>query len=59
MPYVTINLMGGRTAEQKKKLHEAVTKAICDSLHVEADKVRIQLVDMSPEDYSVGGTPKG
>lgn len=55
MPFLNIQLMTGRTLEQKKKLVSAVTKAVCDSLDVEPAKVRIILAEIELENYAVAG----
>ncbi|MBV8060659.1 MAG: tautomerase family protein [Alphaproteobacteria bacterium] len=55
MPWVTINLLAGRSSEKKCKLHEAVARAVYETLEIPADRVHVQLVDMKEEDYSVSG----
>jgi 4-oxalocrotonate tautomerase family enzyme len=55
MPWVTINLMKGHSKAQKKKLHETVTKAVAGSLELPLEYVRIQLVEMTPENHSIAG----
>lgn len=56
MPIVQIHLMEGRTLDQKRQLAAKVTQAVCESVNVTPDKVRIILSDMQKEDYSVAGT---
>ena len=55
MPVLQINMLQGRTLEQKRALVDSVTKAVCDSLGSPPEKVRIILNDMPQENYSVGG----
>ncbi|PIR31802.1 MAG: 4-oxalocrotonate tautomerase [Alphaproteobacteria bacterium CG11_big_fil_rev_8_21_14_0_20_44_7] len=55
MPIVNINLIEGRSVEQKRALVESVTKAICESVDVTPDHVRIILQDMARHDYAVAG----
>lgn len=57
MPWVTINVLKGHSAAKKLKLHRAVAKAVCDSLAIPADWVKIQIVEMNPKDHSIGGVP--
>ena len=59
MPWVTINLLAGRSEEKKIALHKSVTKAVAESLGIPAERIHVQLVDMDPADYSVGGNPVG
>ncbi len=56
MPIVQIHLLEGRSTDKKRKLVEKVTKAICESVDVTPEKVRIILSEMAPEHYSVAGT---
>jgi 4-oxalocrotonate tautomerase len=56
MPIVNINLIEGRTLEQKRELVAAVTEAICKTVNVTPDHVRIILQDMAKHDYAVAGT---
>ncbi|MBN1333889.1 MAG: 2-hydroxymuconate tautomerase family protein [Synergistales bacterium] len=55
MPIVQIHLLEGRSLEQKKQLVSEVTGAICRSIEVKPEQVRIILQEMSMDCYSVGG----
>ena len=55
MPIIQVHLLQGRSGEQKKKLVGEMTTAVCSSLGVAPEQVRIILSEMSPEDYSVSG----
>ena len=55
MPVVNIQMFEGRTVEQKRKLVADVTRAICDSLDVTSDRVRIMITDMPRENVAVAG----
>jgi len=46
MPIVEIHLLEGRNVEQKRKLVKEVTDAICRSVDVKPDAVRIIIDDM-------------
>ena len=48
-------MIKGRTIEQKRKLVEKVTKAVCDSVNVGSEKVRIVITDLEPENYGSSG----
>jgi 4-oxalocrotonate tautomerase len=54
MPWVTINLLQGRSEEKKMLLHKSVTKAVADSLGIPVERIHVQLVEMDRTDYSVG-----
>ncbi len=55
MPIVQIHILEGRTVEQKRQMADGVTKAICESLSVPPEKVRIIISNMADEDFSVAG----
>jgi len=55
VPIVQVELFSGRTLEQKRALVDQVTKAICQSLSVPPEAVRIILREMKHEDYAVAG----
>jgi 4-oxalocrotonate tautomerase len=55
MPIIQINLLEGRTTEQKRKLVVNVTEAVVKSLDVKPDSVRIILQEMTKQDYAIGG----
>ncbi len=55
MPIININLLEGRTVEQKRKLVVEITDAVVKSLNVKADAVKIILQDMAKHDYAEGG----
>ena len=54
MPWIEINLLRGRTKDQKRKLLEAVTRAVSDSIDAPLNSIAwIQEVDA--DEYMVGG----
>ena len=55
MPLIHVELVEGRTKEQKKQLGEAITKAAVDIVNVPADAVKVIFVDMKKDDYMEGG----
>ena len=55
MPIVQVELIEGRTVDQKRKLVVEMTKAVVDSLGVKPEDVRIVLREMAKHDYAVGG----
>ncbi|HHW18519.1 MAG TPA: 4-oxalocrotonate tautomerase [Firmicutes bacterium] len=56
MPIVQIELIEGRTVEQKRALVKEVTDAIVRTLGVQPEAVRIILRDMKKENFAVAGT---
>ncbi len=57
MPWVIVNMLKGRTGEQKHKLHQSVAKAVAESIDVPLDRIHVQLVEMERADYSTAGVP--
>lgn len=57
MPWVTIDLMAGRSEEKKRLLHERIAKAVYETLEIAPEKVHVQLVEMQNIDYSIAGVP--
>ena len=55
MPFLNIQLMKGRTLDQKRELVKSITQAVCDSIDSTPDKVRIVLSEMDAQDCAVGG----
>ncbi|WP_367338443.1 2-hydroxymuconate tautomerase [Aminivibrio sp.] len=58
MPIINIHLFEGRTVDQKRKLAAEVTDAVCRSLNVTPDVVRIIMSEMAGENYSIAGVLK-
>ena len=58
MPIIQVNLMEGRTVDQKRKVVKEITNAVVKSLDVPPDAVRIILQEMSKENYAIAGTLK-
>ena len=55
MPFVQIDLLEGRSIEQKRALVKKVTEAICETANCPADAVSIILREMPKEHLSKGG----
>ena len=55
MPTYHIEMMEGRTVEQKKKLGEAITQATVDILGSTPDAVDIIITDIKRENWATGG----
>ena len=59
MPVVTIEWFEGRSAEQKKKIAEAVTQTLVEAGNVPADQVWIRFVDSPKSEWAIGGEIQG
>lgn len=55
MPIVNIQLIEGRSAEQKEALIEKVTAACVESIDCTPESVRILLSDVATQDFGVAG----
>ncbi len=55
MPYITLKLVEGRDLETKRRLVSAVTKAVCESLPTTPDNVRIELIELKADLFSISG----
>ena len=55
MPTLRVELMEGRTAEQKKELVKALTEAVVRTLGSKPESVDILLFDIERHDWATGG----
>ncbi len=55
MPTYHVQMLEGRTVEQKKKLVEAITQASVEILGVPPASVDIIITDIKPENWATGG----
>lgn len=55
MPIVHIEILKGRTLDQKRALVEKVTEAISESVTCSKEAVRIIINEFEEENYSAGG----
>lgn len=55
MPTIRVELMEGRTADQKKALVKALTQAVVDTLGSKPESVDVLLFDIKPQDWATGG----
>lgn len=58
MPIVHVELLEGRSDEQKKGLIQDITTAVAKNADVPAERVHVILHDMKHGDYGVGGEIK-
>lgn len=55
MPIVQVDMMKGRTVEQKKEMVKKVTEALVETVGCPPEAVSIIIRDMEPENYGNGG----
>lgn len=55
MPIIQVNMLQGRTVEQKRKLVVGITTAVTESLGVQPEQVRVMIHELGPDDYAIGG----
>jgi len=55
MPTIRVELMEGRTPEQKKNLVQALTQAVVQTLGGSAESVDVLLYDIKRSDWATGG----
>jgi len=55
MPIVQIDLIEGRTIEQKRELAKRVTEVICETANCPADAVTIVLRDAAKQNIAKAG----
>lgn len=58
MPIIQIHLIEGRSVDQKRALVDKVTKAVCETVNVTPEHVKIILLDMARHDYATAGVLK-
>lgn len=57
MPIIQVNLIEGRTNEQKKLLAERITESVVEVLGSKREAVRVLFHDLGGYDFCVGGVP--
>jgi len=57
MPFVTIQMWEGRSAEQKAKVIAKVTEAVAESMEVKPEYVTVLLQEYSKANWGMGGKP--
>lgn len=57
MPIIQVNLIEGRTNEQKKLLAQRITDSVVEVFGSKKEAVRVLFHEMGPYDFCVGGVP--
>ena len=55
MPTYHIEMLEGRTVEQKRQLAEAITRVTCEVLGSKPESVDILITDIKRENWATGG----
>jgi len=55
MPLVQIHLLEGRSADQKRRLLDAVTRAVQDSIGAPLESIRVWIGEFAADEYMIGG----
>lgn len=55
MPAIRVDLMEGRTIDQKRTLVKALTQAVVDTLGAKPEAVDVLLFDVKRHDWATGG----
>lgn len=55
MPTLRVEMMEGRTPEQKKALVQALTQAVVKTLGAKPESVDILIYDIKRQDWATGG----
>ena len=56
MPIIQVQLLEGRSIEQKRRFAEEVTAVACSCLNTRPEQVRIILNEMPPSNFAIAGT---
>ena len=57
MPFITVQLIEGRSVEQKHALIKEISEAAIRVLDADPDNVRIVINEVTTNDWGVGGVP--
>ncbi|HBS59082.1 MAG TPA: 4-oxalocrotonate tautomerase [Firmicutes bacterium] len=55
MPIIQVEMLEGRTIEQKRQMVKKVTEAVVDSVHCPPEAVRVIIREMPKEHFAVAG----
>ena len=55
MPIIQVNMLEGRTVEQKRRLVRGLTAAVVESLGVKIEQVRVMIHELGADDYAIAG----
>ena len=56
MPIIHVEMLTGRTAEQKKALADTLTKGFIDSCGGHPQSINVIITEVEAENWAIGGT---
>jgi|WetSurMetagenome_2_1015567.scaffolds.fasta_scaffold1074440_2 4-oxalocrotonate tautomerase len=59
MPVISVDMVAGKTAKQKRMLIEGFTRTACEVIGCEPDRVTVILREIPPNSWGKSGKPKG
>ena len=57
MPFLQMHMIEGRPDEKKKELIQELTETVCKVLEADPQAVRVELVEVPPENWGIAGVP--
>jgi len=57
MPFLQMHMIEGRPEDKKKQLIAELTKTVCEVLEADPSTVRVELVEVPPENWGIAGVP--
>jgi len=57
MPFLQMHMIEGRSDEKKKELIQELTETVCRVLEAEPQAVRVELIEVPPENWGIAGVP--
>lgn len=55
MPHITVQMIAGRSVEQKRRLAKALTEAVTSTLEINPEWVTVVLQETGKDGWAVGG----
>lgn len=55
MPFISVSMLEGRTAEQKLELIRELTRVMVETCGAKAEGVHISISDFAPDSWGTGG----
>ena len=57
MPFLQMHTIEGRPEEKKKQLIAELTETVCKVLEADPQSVRVELIEVPPENWGIAGVP--
>ncbi len=56
MPYINVQMLAGRSVDQKRELAKAITDSVASICKAKPEFVYVVIEDVEKENWAVGGT---